>query len=126
MKHCLILLFLICSTAPVWAGSTLGNNDSKQVPHHLPENYQQFKHHFLHQSTEDMQKPLSVGQFRGQDDYTMLYVSGGIVAITGGLAYLNSLRNNGGVFATGNAGILIGGGISATVFLAKYFVDRYR
>jgi len=111
--------------APALSGSAAASELSQPGADELPASYQQFKHQFLH-NQESQGQPLPVANYKGQDDYTMLYVAGGLLAVTGGMAYLNSSLNEEGFFSTNNTGLLIGGGFSATVFITKYLIDRYR
>ena len=89
----------------------------------LPRHYQQFKHQFLSGENFSYQPPRG---YRGSSDFTMLYVSGGVLAVTGTLAYLNGHHNDAGFFSPDNTGLTIGGSVSATILLTKFLVDRYR
>jgi len=125
MKNCLIFILMLTLAGPAVAGSLPDGKLSEPLADEMPANYQQFKHRFL--KNHDLQgQPLPAANYRGQDDYTMLYVSGGLLAVTGGMAYLNSSMNDGGFFSSNNTGLLIGGSFSAVVFVTKYFIDRYR
>lgn len=125
MKNCLLFALMLILGAPVLAGSAATDDPSAPGADQLPASYQQFKHQFMH-NHESQGQPLPVANYKGQDDYTMLYVAGGLLAVTGGMAYLNSSLNDGGFFSTNNTGLLIGGGFSATIFITKYLIDRYR
>lgn len=125
MKNCLIFVLMFILVVPAWAGSAPDGKPAAPLVDELPASYQQFKHQFLH-NQERQGQPLPVSNYKGQDDYTMLYVAGGLLAVTGGMAYLNSSMNDGGFFSSNNTGLLIGGSFSATIFITKYFIDRYR
>lgn len=125
MKKIFVIALLILIAAPGFTEPLREGVPDKRPQTEMPESYQQFKHQFLNTS-RNFGNPIPAQNFRGGDDYTMLYVAGGLLAVTGGLAYLNSSQNGGGFFSSDNTGMLIGGGFSATVFLTKFFVDRYR
>jgi len=91
----------------------------------LPASYQQFKHQFLlNGNIPENAAPFR--SYRGNDDFTMLYVAGGLLALTGGLAYANGNNHPDGFFAPDNTGLIIGGSLSSAILLTKYLVDRYR
>jgi len=125
MKNCLIFLLMLTLVGPARAATATDDTFAASLTDELPESYQQFKHQFL-QNPEVQGQPLPIANYRGQDDYTMLYVAGGLLVTTGGMAYLNSSLNDGGFFSSSNTGLLIGGSFSAAVFITKYFIDRYR
>lgn len=125
MKKFFIIALLLIITAPAFAEPLRDGIAGEETQTEMPENYQQFKQQFLNTSRHSGNH-IPAQNFRGQSDYTMLYVAGGLLAVTGGLAYLNANQNNSGFFSSDNTGMLIGGGFSATIFLTKYFVDRYR
>ena len=90
----------------------------------LPLNYQQFKHQLLSRDAEKSAIPAA--NYRGGDDYTVLYVAGGIAVVTTGFILLNGNNKYTGEFGSANTGMLIGGSISSAVLVTKYFIDKYR
>jgi len=90
----------------------------------LPLNYQQFKHQLLSRNAESSAIPAA--NYRGSDDYTMLYVAGGIAVVTTSFILLNGNNKYTGDFGTANTGMLIGGSISTATLLTKFFIDKYR
>jgi hypothetical protein len=70
---------------------------------------------------------IPAANYRGRDDYTMLYVAGGSLVLTAGFILLNGENEyTGEFFDEANTGMLIGGGVSALVFTTKFFIDKYR
>lgn len=91
----------------------------------LPSNYQHFKYHVLNKNAKGPAIPAA--NFRGGDDYTMLYVAGGTLVVTAGFIFLNGKNEyTGELWSETNTGILVGGGVSAIVFTSKYFIDKLR
>ncbi|MFP4621268.1 MAG: hypothetical protein ACLFM7_08145 [Bacteroidales bacterium] len=90
----------------------------------LPANYQQLKHRMLRLDSKQ-----NGFQFPGsfdQSDLTMLYVSGGLLLATSTFVFLNGYKSEEGYFSRSNAGVIIGGGISAAVLITKFIIDEYR
>ena len=123
MKYCFVLSFLLLAALSATAGTAAPVSEFDQ-PEQLPKNYQQFKHQFMFHS--NMGDQASMPSYRGNDDFTMLYVTGGLVVITGTLAYLNGRSNSNGFFSPDNTGLIVVGSISAGIVLTKFLVDRYR
>ena len=88
----------------------------------LPENYQQFKYQMLRLNNKQNQPPIF--NFNRGTDFTMLYVAGGLLAVTSTFLFLNGYNNEGGYFTESNTGILIGGGFSTTIFITKFIMDN--
>jgi hypothetical protein len=123
-KWSLLLLFLI-SSAYAAQCSTIEGNGQPEAALDLPASYQQFKHQFLlNENMPENARPFS--SFKGNDDFTMLYVAGGLFVITGGLAYANGYNHSDGFFSPDNTGLIIGGSLSTAILLTKFFIDRYR
>jgi len=91
----------------------------------LPASYQQFKHQFL-VSGNMSQNSVPFRRFKGNNDFTMLYVAGGLLVVTGGLAYLNGHNHPEGFFTPDNTGLIIGGSFSAIILAVKHLADQYR
>ena len=133
MKKLTLLILSILFTYTVFAdnkenvvtlqpekGSTTSFSESN-----LPLNYQQFKHRLLSRDAEKSAMPPAAN-YRGGDDYTVLYVAGGIAVVTTGFILLNGNNKYTGEFGPANRGMLIGGSISSAVLVTKYFIDKYR
>jgi len=88
----------------------------------LPEHYHNFKHRFL--CLEKTQNNLPAANIRGQKDYTMLYVAGGILVATSTFVFINGYNSKEGYFSSSNTGMIIGGSLSSVLFITKYFVDQ--
>ena len=125
MKKGFLLLFFLISSVFVAQCASLEGVNPPETTKDLPASYQQFKHQFLRNGDiAENARPFS--SFRGNDDFTMLYVAGGLFVLTGGLAYLNGYNHSDGFFSPDNTGLIVGGSISGVILLTKYFVDRYR
>jgi hypothetical protein len=133
MKKLIILIFCLLFVLPAAADNddhhTADNNTSKATSSfteaELPSNYQHFKHRVLNQNAKGPVIPAA--NYRGGDDYTMLYVAGGTLVVTAGFMFLNGKNDYTGDFMDeANTGILVGGSFSAIVFTTKYFIDKYR
>jgi hypothetical protein len=133
MKKLIILIISLLFVLPAIADndqdnmSSVNTNEvtSKIGQTQLPSNYQHFKYQLLNTNVKGTGIPAA--NYRGRDDYTMLYVAGGALVITGGFLLLNGKNEYSGEFLDeSNTGILVGGGVSALVFTAKFFIDKYR
>ena len=123
-KWFILLLFLTSSVFAAQSATPEGINQAG-TGKDLPASYQQFKHQFLlNGNPSENARPFR--SFKGTDDFTMLYVAGGLFVLTGGLAYVNGYNHSDGFFAPDNTGLIIGGSLSTAILLTKYFVDRYR
>jgi hypothetical protein len=123
-KWSLLLLFLISSALAVQSATPEGANQP-ETGKELPASYQQFKHQFLlNENMSENARPFR--SFRSDDDFTMLYVAGGLLVLTGGLAYANGYNHSDGFFTPDNTGLIVGGSVSTAILLTKFFVDRYR
>ena len=131
MKRLIILTFSILIMHTAFADK--GNNDA--MPNaattkpvsltQLPSNYQQFQYHLLNHNTKG--NGIQSTNFNGgSDDYTVLYVAGGIAVVTTSFILLNGKNEYTGDFGPSNRGMLIGGSISTAVLVTKYFIDKYR
>ena len=132
MKRLLILTFGILIMHSAFADKSSDNalilsdfeeNTSLTKPN-LPSNYQDFKYRLLNYHTKKSAIPAV--NYRGGSDYTMLYVAGGIAAVTTSFILINGNNKYTGEFGSANTGMLIGGSISTATLLAKFFIDKYR
>lgn len=126
MRYYLIICILLISI-DLTSGSepaiqeTLGwSHINKDNP--LPQNYHLFKHRFL--GLEKTQSTIPAANFRRQNDYTMLYVAGGILVATSTFIFINGYNSKEGYFSSSNTGIIIGGSLSSILFITKYYVDQ--
>jgi hypothetical protein len=133
MKKLTILIISIFFMLPASAENdknktATGNTDEVTISSdkpQLPTNYQHFKYQLLNQNMKASGIPAA--NYRGRDDYTMLYVAGGSLVLTAGFILLNGENEyTGEFFDEANTGMLIGGGVSALVFTTKFFIDKYR
>jgi len=133
MKKITILILSLLFVFPAIADNDKNNQASKNTNEvkssvgktQLPSNYQHFKYQLVNKNMKGNGIPAA--NYRGGDDYTMLYVAGGTLVVTAGFMFLNGKNDYTGEFLDeANTGIMVGGSISALVFTAKYFIDKYR
>jgi len=120
----LVLLIVSCYTLkamPDGDEQSALNNTQTEV-----QSYQQFKMAFatLNDNLQD-RKPAAYAMPYRSEDYTMLYVAGGIVVASVALILLNNPNNyESNSVGEVNSGIAIGGGIAAGMFTTKFFLDK--
>jgi len=132
MKRLLILTFGILIMHSAFADKSSDNapilpdveGNTSLTKTNLPENYQDFKYLLLNHNTK--RSAIPAANYRGGDDYTMLYVAGGIAIATTSFILINGKNEYSGDFGTANTGMLIGGSISTATILTKFFIDKYR
>jgi len=132
MKRLLILTFGILIMHSAFADKSSDNapilhdveGNTSLTKTNLPENYQDFKYLLLNHNTK--RSAIPAANYRGGDDYTMLYVAGGIAIATTSFILINGKNEYSGDFGTANTGMLIGGSISTATLLTKFFIDKYR
>ena len=130
MKKLLILTFSILIVHSAFADQE--NNDNNQAANaktttltttQLPSDYQQFRYRLLNYHTGSSGIPST--NYNGGDDYTMLYVAGGIVIGTTSFILINGKNEyTGEFFGATNTGMLVGGIISSATLVTKYFIDK--
>lgn len=132
MKRLIILTFSILIMHSAFADKR-NNGNIQQVANakttslrttQLPSNYKQFQYQFLNHNTES--HGIQSTNYRGEDDYTMLYVAGGITIATTSFILINGNNKYTGDFGAANTGMLIGGSVSTILLVTKYFIDKYR
>ena len=132
MKRFLILTFGILIMHSAFAdkgindAQILSKNKEKTslTKTNLPSNYQDFKYLLLNHNTK--RNAIPAVNYRGGDDYTMLYVAGGIAIVTTSFIMINGKNKYTGDFGTTNTGMLIGGSISTATLVTKFFIDKFR
>ncbi|MGM0497569.1 MAG: hypothetical protein ACQESJ_06600 [Bacteroidota bacterium] len=132
MKRLIILTFGILIMHTAFAGNenyeSIANDanekNTSSTTTQLPSNYEQFQYRFLNQNTGT--NGVQSINFNGGDDYTVLYVAGGIAILTTSFIMLNGNNEYTGEFGAANTGILIGGSVSSAVLITKFFIDKYR
>lgn len=124
VRRCLTVLILV-TMGPGTVEAASEGDLYNPAPGGLPASYQQLKHHLLSKKIAS-REAIPFRRYSSSNDLTMLYVAGGILAVAGGLAYINTNGNNEEFFSPRNSGLLIGGSISAGVLLTKFIIDKYR
>lgn len=130
MKKIILIFFTVLMTANSFAtgfnSNIPGDNPEKnhEIQQQIPLNYQQLK--FQTVNFNHAKSKIPINNYRGSDDYMMLYVAGGIVVLTTAFVLLSNNNEYSDGLGEASTGIIIGGSVSAALITTKFFIDRAR